>query len=213
MSDLEKLATMTVLWKLKLHCVKFKYRSVQLLYCLYKHVWIDIFIDWAGKPVPPKNVTSTSKKKNVSRSGLKGKSNPAAVTLTNYFKMKAKADHFHSGGSTPLEKQDGKKFSSPGGDQTVTPSKKKATSLILFEEVKQPDTNRYNTACNPCKFWFDSFICSRRSMLYLTMMLVSSEPSRLSWQRLKDQSFWPPMVKANIVQLWIHLIWRPCDEN
>ncbi|XP_034439604.1 ATPase family AAA domain-containing protein 5b isoform X3 [Hippoglossus hippoglossus] len=89
----------------------------------------------AGKPVPPKNVTSTSKKKNVGRSGLKGKSNPAAVTLTNYFKMTAKADHLHFGGPTPLEKQDGKKFSSPGSDQTVTPSKKKATSLILFEEV------------------------------------------------------------------------------
>ncbi|XP_062243097.1 ATPase family AAA domain-containing protein 5b isoform X2 [Platichthys flesus] len=89
----------------------------------------------AGKPVPPKNVTSTSKKKNVGRSGLKGKSNPAAVTLTNYFKMKAKADHLQFGGPTPLEKQIGKKFTKRGGDQTVTQSKKKATSLILFEEV------------------------------------------------------------------------------
>ncbi|XP_053274580.1 ATPase family AAA domain-containing protein 5b [Pleuronectes platessa] len=89
----------------------------------------------AGRPVPPKNVTSTSKKKHVGRSGLKGKSNPAVVTLTSYFKMKAEADHLHCAGPTPLEKQDGKKLSSPGGDQTVTPSKKKATSLILFEEV------------------------------------------------------------------------------
>ncbi|XP_060940915.1 ATPase family AAA domain-containing protein 5b [Limanda limanda] len=88
-----------------------------------------------GRPVPPKNVTSTSKKKNVGRSGLKGKSNPAALTLTNYFKMKAKADHLHFGGPTPLEKHVGKKFTSPGSDQTVTRSKKKAISLILFEEV------------------------------------------------------------------------------
>nr|XP_019939908.1 PREDICTED: ATPase family AAA domain-containing protein 5-like isoform X2 [Paralichthys olivaceus] len=90
----------------------------------------------AGKPgKPPKTVTSTSKKKNFGRSGRKGKLNPAAVTLTNYFKMKAKADHLHVACLTPLEKLDEKKFSSPGCDQTVTPSKKTATSLILFEEV------------------------------------------------------------------------------
>ncbi|XP_044044944.1 ATPase family AAA domain-containing protein 5b isoform X2 [Siniperca chuatsi] len=93
-----------------------------------------------GKTVPPKNVTSTSKKRvaqNFGHSSRKGKANPATVTLANYFKIKAKADHFHFCGLSPSEKPDSKKSgkSSPGCDQTVPPNKKTATSLILFEEV------------------------------------------------------------------------------
>ncbi|XP_040891121.1 ATPase family AAA domain-containing protein 5b [Toxotes jaculatrix] len=93
-----------------------------------------------GKPVPPKNVISTSKKRamlNIGRSSRKGKANPATVTLANYFKMKAKADHLHFRGLSPSEKPDSKKSGnpSPGCDQIVTQRKKTATSLILFEEV------------------------------------------------------------------------------
>uniref|UniRef100_A0A8C4DRS7 AAA+ ATPase domain-containing protein n=1 Tax=Dicentrarchus labrax TaxID=13489 RepID=A0A8C4DRS7_DICLA len=67
----------------------------------------------------------------------KGKVNPSKVTLANYFKMKAKADHLHLGGLSPSEKPDGKTSGSPspGSDQTVPQNKNTATSLILFEEV------------------------------------------------------------------------------
>ncbi|KAG7227667.1 hypothetical protein INR49_029428 [Caranx melampygus] len=61
-----------------------------------------------GKTVPLKNVISTTKKRTVQkfgRSGRKGKARPATVTLANYFKMKAKADHLHFGGPSPSEKQ------------------------------------------------------------------------------------------------------------
>lgn len=83
----------------------------------------------------PKKVTFTSKKRAAQNS--KGKVNPATVTLTNYFKMKAKADHLHFGGLSPSEKPDSTKSDnpSPGSDQTVPQNKKTATSLILFEEV------------------------------------------------------------------------------
>ncbi|GLD66307.1 ATPase family AAA domain-containing protein 5-like protein [Lates japonicus] len=93
-----------------------------------------------GKALPPKNVISTSKKRaarNFGRCSRKGKANPATVTLANFFKMKAKADHLQSGGLSPSDKPDSKKLGnpSPGCDQTVPQNKKTATSLILFEEV------------------------------------------------------------------------------
>ncbi|XP_051239799.1 ATPase family AAA domain-containing protein 5b isoform X2 [Dicentrarchus labrax] len=94
----------------------------------------------SGKTVTLKNVTSTLKKRaaqNVGGSSRKGKVNPSKVTLANYFKMKAKADHLHLGGLSPSEKPDGKTSGSPspGSDQTVPQNKNTATSLILFEEV------------------------------------------------------------------------------
>nr|WKN12653.1 Atad5b [Chaunax abei] len=93
-----------------------------------------------GKTAPLKNVTSTSKKRvpqNFGRSGRKGKAHPATVTLANYFKMKAKADHSHFRGPSPSVKPDSKTSGScsPGSDQTVTQNKQTVTSLILFEEV------------------------------------------------------------------------------
>ncbi|XP_071361455.1 ATPase family AAA domain-containing protein 5b [Trachinotus anak] len=93
-----------------------------------------------GKTLPPKNVISTTKKRTAQkfgRSHRKGKANPATVTLANYFKMKAKADHLHFGGLSPSEKPDSKKSGSPspGCDQTGPRSRTTATSLILFEEV------------------------------------------------------------------------------
>ncbi|XP_073330466.1 ATPase family AAA domain-containing protein 5b isoform X2 [Pagrus major] len=94
----------------------------------------------SGKTVPPKNVTSTSKKRaaqSFGRSRRKLKANPATITLANYFTMKAKADHLHFGGPSPSEKPDCKTSGSPSpaSDQTVAQNKKTATSLILFEEV------------------------------------------------------------------------------
>lgn len=111
-----------------------------------------VFFSLTGKKVPPKNVTSTSKKRaaqNFGRSGRKGKANPATVTLANYFKMKAKSDHLQFGGLSPSEKPDGKKTGSPspGSDQTVPQNRKIATSLILFEEVNHlatPHCKTYN---------------------------------------------------------------------
>lgn len=105
----------------------------------------------------PKNVISSSKKRPAQNFGRKGKANPATVTLANYFKMKAKADHLHFGGMSPSEKPDGKKLnnSSPGSDQTVQQNKKTATSLILFEEVNHLETPHCKT-CNyikPCSVW------------------------------------------------------------
>ncbi|AWP05813.1 putative ATPase family AAA domain-containing protein 5 isoform 2 [Scophthalmus maximus] len=102
--------------------------------CTRKHETLPV------KPVPPQNVISTSKKKaaqNSGRSSCKGKANVAAVTLANYFKVKARADRLHFDGTSPFEKPDGKKLgnSSRSCDQTVSRSKKTATSLILFEEV------------------------------------------------------------------------------
>ncbi|XP_070827795.1 ATPase family AAA domain-containing protein 5b isoform X2 [Chaetodon trifascialis] len=93
-----------------------------------------------GKTVPLKNVTSTSKMRaaqNFGCSRRKGKANPASVTLANYFKMKAKADHLHSGGLLPSAKPDSKTSCSPspGCDKSEPQNKKTATSLILFEEV------------------------------------------------------------------------------
>nr|XP_020452641.1 ATPase family AAA domain-containing protein 5-like isoform X2 [Monopterus albus] len=88
----------------------------------------------------PKNVISTSKRRaaqNLGRSGHKTKTNPATVTLANYFKIKAKADHLNFGGPSPSEEPDGKELGEPSPDcnPTAPPNKKTATSLILFEEV------------------------------------------------------------------------------
>uniref|UniRef100_A0A3Q0R949 ATPase family AAA domain containing 5b n=1 Tax=Amphilophus citrinellus TaxID=61819 RepID=A0A3Q0R949_AMPCI len=93
-----------------------------------------------GKMVLPKNVTSASKKRTVQKlscSRHRAKAKPATVTLTHYFKMKAKADHLQSGGLPPFEKPEDKKpvKSSTSSDETVPHDKKTATSLILFEEV------------------------------------------------------------------------------
>ncbi|KAK1885733.1 ATPase family AAA domain containing protein 5 [Dissostichus eleginoides] len=93
-----------------------------------------------GKTVRPKNITCTSKRKaaqNLGHPSRKGKANQATVTLTNYFKMKAKADRLHFGDLLPSDEPDGRKpvNPSPGSDQTVPQNKKTATSLILFEEV------------------------------------------------------------------------------
>ncbi|XP_029918768.1 ATPase family AAA domain-containing protein 5b [Myripristis murdjan] len=86
-----------------------------------------------------KNVTCTSKKGSgqiSGRSGRKRKSNPATITLANFFKMKAKADNLLLGGLSS-EKPDREKIhnAAPDSGETVSQSKKTATSLILFEEV------------------------------------------------------------------------------
>ncbi|XP_029993496.1 ATPase family AAA domain-containing protein 5b isoform X2 [Sphaeramia orbicularis] len=88
-----------------------------------------------AKTVVSRNVISTSKKKP--SQNRRGKANPATATLTNYFKMKAKADCLHWGGPSLSDKPDSKTFNepSPDSDQTVPQNKKAATSLILFEEV------------------------------------------------------------------------------
>lgn len=100
----------------------------------------------------PKNVITTTKKRakqSSGRSGHGGKANPATVTLANFFKMKAKADHLHFGGLSSTEKPNTKKLSkpSPDWDQTAPQSKKTATSLILFEEVNYLVT-RHCRNCN-----------------------------------------------------------------
>ncbi|XP_041641333.1 ATPase family AAA domain-containing protein 5b isoform X2 [Cheilinus undulatus] len=93
-----------------------------------------------GKTVTPKNATSSSKKRAAQSLGCplrKGRTNPAAFTLANYFKTKNKVDLLHSGGPSPTEKPDEKKSDNQttGCDQSAPQYKKTATSLILFEEV------------------------------------------------------------------------------
>ncbi|XP_075946342.1 ATPase family AAA domain-containing protein 5b isoform X2 [Anarhichas minor] len=93
-----------------------------------------------GKAVRPKNVPSTSKSRAARKFGpsrRQGKTNPATVTLANYFKRKAKADHAHFGGPSPSEKSDGERSGDPSADsdQPAPKNRKMATSLILFEEV------------------------------------------------------------------------------
>ncbi|KAF3852259.1 hypothetical protein F7725_005614, partial [Dissostichus mawsoni] len=90
-----------------------------------------------GKTVRPKNITCTSKRKaaqhlgHPSRKGKANQANQATVTLTNYFKMKTKADRLHFGDLLHLMNQ----TAGNPSDQTVPQNKKTATSLILFEEV------------------------------------------------------------------------------
>ncbi|XP_056264795.1 ATPase family AAA domain-containing protein 5b isoform X2 [Pseudoliparis swirei] len=94
-----------------------------------------------GKAVRPKNVTSTSKNRAAQKFGhssRKGKLRPAAVTLANYFRVKAKADHIHAKSPSPSHKPDGEgsgNQSPPGSDPMAPKNRKTATSLILFEEV------------------------------------------------------------------------------
>lgn len=98
---------------------------------------VFVFFYSTGKTMHPKNVSSTSKKRAARRfgcSGRKRKPNQTAVTLVNFFKVKAKADRLYSVGLLPSEKPDNKTSDS---DQTVSQNKTTATSLILFEEVKQ----------------------------------------------------------------------------
>ncbi|XP_077380655.1 ATPase family AAA domain-containing protein 5b [Festucalex cinctus] len=73
-----------------------------------------------GKFPPPKKV---SKKQMTGRHRRTGKDTPAAVTLTNFFKMKGKAE-------TPLDK-----LKHDPEHQTASQNKIGAASLILFEEV------------------------------------------------------------------------------
>lgn len=103
---------------------------------------VFVFFYSTGKTVHPKNVSSTSKKRAARRfgcSGRKRKPNQTAVTLVNFFKVKAKADRLYSVGLLPSEKPDNKTWGrlSSDSDQTVSQNKTTATSLILFEEVKQ----------------------------------------------------------------------------
>ncbi|KAM9314820.1 ATPase family AAA domain-containing protein 5b [Pholidichthys leucotaenia] len=93
-----------------------------------------------GKTVFSENISFTSKKQLAQRSSVSGrkvKSKAAAVSLTRYFKMKAKGDHLRTDGLSPSEKSGSKSVCnlSSEPDQTVHQSKKAATSLILFEEV------------------------------------------------------------------------------
>nr|XP_057921366.1 ATPase family AAA domain-containing protein 5b isoform X2 [Doryrhamphus excisus] len=87
----------------------------------------------AGKLSAPKKVTLRSKTRPAQKcGGLRTtlKESPAAVTLKNYFKMKARADHLC--GPSPSETPD--KIPS-GSDRTAQEKKNGSTSLILFEEV------------------------------------------------------------------------------
>ncbi|KAK9540032.1 hypothetical protein VZT92_002506 [Zoarces viviparus] len=93
-----------------------------------------------GKAVRPKNATATSKSRAARKFGpsrRQGKTNPATVTLANYFERKARADHVHFGGPSPSEKPDGERSGDPSADsdQPAPKNRKTATSLILFEEV------------------------------------------------------------------------------
>lgn len=117
----------------------------------YQHI-LKAFVIFSltGKTVPPKNVTSTSKKRaaqSFGRSSRKLKANPATNTLANYFRMKAKADHLLVGSLS--EKPDFKTpgSPSPASDQTGAQNKKTATSLILFEEVNHSGATVSET-CN-----------------------------------------------------------------
>lgn len=100
-----------------------------------------VFFSSTGKAVRPKNVTSTSKNRAAQKFGhssRKGKLRPAAVTLANYFRVKAKADHIHANSPSPSHKPDGEgsgNQSPPGSDPMAPKNRKTATSLILFEEV------------------------------------------------------------------------------
>lgn len=90
----------------------------------------------------PKNSSATTKRRaarKLGRSGLQQKPSPAAVTLADFFKVKAKADRLHSGGLLLPGKAASTTAgcSSSGPDGTMSRHKHTATSLILFEEVKQ----------------------------------------------------------------------------
>ncbi|XP_034044557.1 ATPase family AAA domain-containing protein 5b [Thalassophryne amazonica] len=91
-----------------------------------------------GKIMAPKKICSSRKRpaQKVVLCNRKGKSDAATRTLTNFFKIKSKADHLHFNGMTPLEDVDKKKpcSRSPACERAAAQSKK-TTCLILFEEV------------------------------------------------------------------------------
>lgn len=81
-----------------------------------------------------KATCSISKIKPVQkRSNCKKKTNP--ITLTSYFKTKAKADYFYHNGMSTEKSIKASTDPAPDMDQTHSLLKKKATCLILFEEV------------------------------------------------------------------------------
>ncbi|XP_019717605.1 ATPase family AAA domain-containing protein 5b isoform X2 [Hippocampus comes] len=85
-----------------------------------------------GKLPPPKKMAPSSRKQTSGRRGCTGKESPAAVTLTNFFKTKAKADHLCN--LSPAETSHDKLKLGPE-HQARPQNKKGAMSLILFEEV------------------------------------------------------------------------------
>lgn len=105
--------------------------------------WLSILFSPTVKTLRSKTGDSSTTKKRAAqklgRSGLKQKPSQAAVTLADFFKVKAKADPLHSGGLLPSGKAASRTAgcSSSGPDGTTSRQKKTATSLILFEEVKQ----------------------------------------------------------------------------
>lgn len=108
-----------------------------------KWPWLSILISSTAKTLHSKTGGGSTTKKRAAqklgRSGLKQKPSQAAVTLADFFKVKAKADPLHSGGLLPSGKAASRTAgcSSSGPDGTTSRQKKAATSLILFEEVKQ----------------------------------------------------------------------------
>ncbi|XP_061627554.1 ATPase family AAA domain-containing protein 5b isoform X2 [Phyllopteryx taeniolatus] len=86
----------------------------------------------AGTLPPAQKVSVSSKKQTFGRRRPTGKEKPAAVTLTNFFKMKAKAEHLCG---LPPAKSPHDKLKKGPELQTAPQRKKGATSLILFEEV------------------------------------------------------------------------------
>ncbi|XP_077576076.1 ATPase family AAA domain-containing protein 5b [Stigmatopora nigra] len=83
-----------------------------------------------GKVPPPKKVTLSSRRQTFGVRRRAGKKN--AVTLTNFFKMKAKADHLC--GLMPTETPN-EKHKERTDCQKAPQQKNSTTSLILFEEV------------------------------------------------------------------------------
>ncbi|KAM6971931.1 ATPase family AAA domain-containing protein 5b, partial [Aplochiton taeniatus] len=93
-----------------------------------------------GKAVSLKKAVSTTKKRyrqkpNGCNHGRK--SNPAAITLANFWKMKCKAESLHLDLPSENAEPQTSAVPPPGTDKlsTLAQNKKIATSLILFEEV------------------------------------------------------------------------------
>lgn len=204
------------------------YLNVYLLTEIEPSMSYQLFTDFSyfsltGKKAHPKNVTSKRRAaQNFGRFSCKGKPSPGTVTLANYFKMKAKADHLYFGGLLPSGKPDCKASSclSSGSDQTVPQNEKTATSLILFEEVNIWNTcNSVDMRVHVTQVWSELIhlqpVPSRRLMSYSMMMSVSSQPSRLSWRPLKGPLFWPPMVNTRLCKFeWNKSMDKPwCKLN
>ncbi|XP_055014529.1 ATPase family AAA domain-containing protein 5b isoform X2 [Boleophthalmus pectinirostris] len=84
--------------------------------------------------MPKKATVSTSKKKPVQIKSS-GKESDKPITLTSYFKTKAKADHLYHYETTMCKKSTTKKEPPDSAVNNDSTNKKVATSLILFEEV------------------------------------------------------------------------------